>query len=386
MAEAFEDAMVQAGVQQKLSGWVNVPADCVRSLKHIHLHAGRPAGVNEPMAEGVAGSQQILEILRGLTQQDLCVVLISGGGSALLPAPQPPLTLQDKQATTRFLMTHGATIQELNTVRKRLSFLKGGGLARVSGAGQLVAMIISDIVGDPLDMIASGPTVADPCTDQQALDVLQKFQATPPQVPQAVFDFLENAASEDQSEPPFPANVHNHIIGNNETAMLAAATRAEQLGYEVRSLGSDNCGEAAEEGRMLARLVAGIRDGEPLKRAVCVLSGGEPVVHLAATDQPRRGGRNQELVLAGLAELEAAGLNRIVLLSGGTDGEDGPTDAAGAWADASVWNSLKQQQLQIDDYLAINNSYPFFQQVGGLLKTGPTHTNVMDLRVALVDR
>lgn len=384
MAVAVEAALGDEIVNQKVEGWVNVPADCIRPSKRIHLHAGRPAGVNEPTNEGADGSAKILKIVSGLTDRDLCLVLISGGGSALLPAPKTPLTLEHKQMTTRFLMQSGATIQELNAVRKRLSRIKGGGLARASRAGRLISLIISDIVGDPLDMIASGPTVLDPTTNEQALAVLTKYGAAPPEVPQEVIDFLQDAVARAEPEPAFPDNVDNHIIGNNKTAVEAAAECARQLGYEVRSLGSDNCGEANEEGRKLAKLCHNLREDPQVNRPVCVLSGGEPVVHLPNTNQPRMGGRNQELVLAGLAELKDEGLNRVVILSGGTDGEDGPTDAAGAWVDDEILAKVIKENIDMDQYLAINDSWTFFDRVGGLLNTGPTHTNVMDLRVAVI--
>jgi glycerate-2-kinase len=269
-------------------------------------------------------------------------------------------------------------------VRKRLSRIKGGDLARVSRAGQLISLVISDIVGDPLDMIASGPTYPDPTTDAEALAVLKKFAAAPPDVPQRVLDYLESAVQHAEIESPFPENVSNHIIGNNETALSASALEAEQRGYQVVSLGSENCGEANTEGRALAEQCLTLRDDPQVGRPVCLLSGGEPVVQLARTNKPRKGGRNQQLVLAGLERLKEDGMDRILLLSGGTDGEDGPTDAAGAWADAGTLQMVAEENVEMHSYLEINDSYSFFERVGGLLKTGPTHTNVMDLRVALV--
>lgn len=385
MASAVEEALGQDLVDEKVVGWVNVPADCVRPLSRIHLHAARPAGVNEPTEVGAQGAQKILQLVSSLTNRDLCLVLISGGGSALLPAPKPPISLDDKLAVTRFLMHSDATINELNAVRKRLSLIKGGGLARASRAGWLISLVISDIVGDPLDMIASGPTYPDPTTDSDALDALHKFRAQPPGVPQSVLDYLEHAARSTAPQPPFPKNVFNHVIGNNQTALSAAAHMAKSLGYTVLSLGSDNRGEASAEGRALANRCRALRDGrEPTSLPVCILSGGEPVVHLAKTDQPRKGGRNQQLVLAALDVLQQDGMQRIVILSGGTDGEDGPTDAAGAWADAALLKTALKMGLDPQSHLNVNDSYRFFEKVGGLLKTGPTHTNVMDLRVALV--
>src|SRR5262249_41530503 len=231
MASAVEEILGPELVDRHVIGWINVPADCVRPLRKIVLHAARPAGVNEPTADGVFGSDKILEIVSGLTRDDLCLVLISGGGSALLPAPAPGLTLADKQAVTRYLMLSGATIGELNSVRKQLSRIKGGNLARASRAGRTISLIISDVVGDPLDVIASGPTVADTTTAADALAVRRKFAASPPQVPQAVSDVLEMAAREAPVAIPLPPGVENHVIGNNAVALAAAAVEATRRGY-----------------------------------------------------------------------------------------------------------------------------------------------------------
>lgn len=389
MAAAVEAALGRDVVEQKVTGWVNVPADCVRSLQKIVLHAARPAGVNEPTEAGVAGAKEILKRVEGLGERDLCLVLISGGGSALLPAPVPQISLQDKQAVTRFLMHAGATIHELNAVRKRLSLIKGGGLARASRAGCTISLIISDVVGDPLDIIASGPTVTDTGTAEQALNVLKKFGAKPPAVPESVFRYLEQQAAETSTsirDRETPTNaVSNHIIGNNAVALAAATEKARELGYAVHSLGDRNQGEANAEGVALADAATRIRDDDvPVRAPACLISGGEPIVHVAKTDKPRRGGRNQQLVLAALERLWSDGLRNIAILSGGTDGEDGPTDAAGAIADAAVRRAAESASLVPQEYLAINDSYTYFDRCGGLLKTGPTHTNVMDLRVVVV--
>jgi hydroxypyruvate reductase len=385
MAAAVEEILGNDLVDQKVVGWVNVPADCVRPLRRIHLHAARAAGVNEPTAEGVAGSLKILEIVSALGPKDLCLVLISGGGSALLPAPIEGLTLADKQAVTRFLMNAGATIGELNTVRKQLSRIKGGHLARASRAAQTITLIISDVVGDPLDVIASGPTVPNTTTAADALAVLSKFGAVPPAVPKGVFEVLERSARDREPRAPLPGGVENHIIGNNAMALAGAARRATGLGYRVQSLGSANQGEASALGRELAERCATVQRGCVLNaESVCLLSGGEPVVHLAPTDRPRKGGRNQQLALAALARLYEDGMAGIAILSGGTDGEDGPTDAAGACASQAVIDKSRALGLDPHSFLAINDAYHFFDSAGGLIKTGPTHTNVMDLRVALV--
>lgn len=385
MAAGFEQAVGPQVLAEKVTGWVNVPADCVRPLQKIHLHAARPAGVNEPTEAGVEGTRRILELVAQLQRDDLCVVLLSGGGSALLPAPVPEITLADKQAVTRHLMHSGATIQELNAVRKRLSLVKGGGLARAARCGTLVALIISDVIGDPLDVIASGPTVPDHGTAAEALAILRRYAPEPGAAPSRVITYLETAARQDSKPVPPTATVWNHIIGSNQTALDAAAAEAQRLGYAVRSLGSDNQGEARRVGRELAELCKATQLQAGNTLPTCFLSGGEPVVHLIPTEQPRKGGRNQEVALAALTHVWETGLDGICLLSGGTDGEDGPTDAAGAIADAEVRANAQSLGLRPHEFLAVNNSYPFFEQTGGLLKTGPTHTNVMDLRVALVE-
>lgn len=381
MAAAVEAAARDAGIPDKLEGWVNVPADCVRPLQRIHLHAARPAGVNEPTAEGVRGSRKILELVESLEERDVCLVLLSGGGSALLPAPVDAISLADKQAVTRHLMHSGATIHELNTVRKQLSQLKGGGLARACTAGTLIALVVSDVIGDPLDVIASGPTVADSRTPADALAILEKFDPDG-SVPASVRQYLEERSQRSSNAAPVRSVVHNHVIGNNATALAAAAEEAARLGYVTRSLGSNNAGVARDVGRELAEQALQLRN-DPAP--TCLLSGGEPVVHLTSTDRPRKGGRNQEVVLAAMQRLWDDGMAGIAMLSGGTDGEDGPTDAAGAFADESILATAKAANLDPAEYLAINNSYPFFERIGGLLKTGPTHTNVMDLRVVLID-
>ena len=394
MVAAVEDILGSELVDRKVTGWVNVPADCAGPSRKITLHAARPAGINEPTADGVFGSEKIIEIASNLATDDLCLVLISGGGSALLPAPAMGLTLADKQAVTRFLMQSGATIGELNTVRKQLSRIKGGKLTQTCRAGNILTLIISDVVGDPLDVIASGPTVSDSSSASQALAVLHKFAAKPPEVPMAVFDVLDRAGREttakidpsrDFSGTTEDQIVENHVIGNNAVALAAAASKAAEMGFRVQSLGSSNQGEASSEGCDLAERCLALRNESATQtKPVCLLSGGEPVVQLAKTDRPRKGGRNQQLALAALDRLWDDGMPDMAILSGGTDGEDGPTDAAGACASQSVVTKARELQLDPKSFLAINDAYHFFEQAGGLIKTGPTHTNVMDLRVALV--
>ena len=206
MAAGIERALGgELMAEKNLTGWINVPADCLRPLERIHLHAARPAGVNEPTSEGVAGAEEILRLVAGLDERDLCLCLLSGGGSALLPAPAEGITLADKQAVTRHLSQSGANIQELNTVRKQLSRIKGGGLMRACRAGRLLTLIISDVIGDPLDVIASGPTVPNLSTAADALAVLEKFHAREAGVAESVFEFLL-AATDSAAPEEFPPN------------------------------------------------------------------------------------------------------------------------------------------------------------------------------------
>ena len=363
-----------------VGGWVNVPADCVGDASPVTLHAARPAGVNEPRPEGAEGTKEILRRVSSLTERDLCIVLISGGGSALLPAPAGAISLEDKLAVTRTLASAGATIQELNTVRSRISDIKGGGLLRHCSAGRMVALIISDVVGDPLDKIASGPTVSACCSDEDALNVLAQFDPDR-KLPQSVYDHLERPDPRgDEAE----TTCSNFIVGSNAISLTAAKREAEQRGFAVVDLGSEATGEAADHGRDLLNRLQQIRDSGAGQK-VCVLAGGETTVRLAETNDARKGGRNQEVVLAAIADqpTESAWKN-IALVSGGTDGEDGPTDAAGAVADESLIRRMIEGGINADDYLRINNSYPFLDQLDGLIRTGPTHTNVMDLAVGLV--
>lgn len=378
-----------AGLRQvpdsiSVHGWVNVPEDCVEETEDIHLHAARPAGVNEPTVAGVEGTHEILRRVGRLQPDDLCIVLISGGGSALLPAPLPDVSLADKVAVTRILAAAGAPIHELNTVRSQLSVIKGGGLLRQCASNRIIVLIISDVIGDPVDIIASGPTIPSEKTAADALAVLRQYDSDRSRIPPTVYRAIERNAPLPHAIDACCSAVH-HIIGSNGVALMAAREEAIRRRYKVVSLGSDNCGEARVHGATLLSQLLSIRSDQEADARVCVLGGGETTVTLAASDTDVRGGRNQEVILGAIAhETDASAWRNIVLLSGGTDGEDGPTDAAGAFADEALVANMKHQGLSPSPFLAINNSYPFFQQLNGLLHTGPTHTNVMDLAVGIV--
>ncbi|MDA1230962.1 MAG: DUF4147 domain-containing protein [Planctomycetota bacterium] len=408
MASSVEAALLSSEVADRVSGWVNVPADCVRTLNRIHLHAARPAGLNEPTQEAVDGTQEILRRVRSLSESDVCIVLLSGGASALLCSPVPEITLHEKQLLTRVLAGSGAPIHELNLVRTQLSQVKGGRLATACQAGTLVALIVSDVIGDPLDVIGSGPTTPGNSRAADALTVLASrglLDTTPPRV----VEFLEQQAYREKTVdhvlPLFSAHrLFNRIVASNAIAIEAATVKATALGYEVESLGSANAGEAADEGRkFMSRLrslhthsaASGLQSINNDRRRVCVLSGGEPTVDLsvglhpgntpaAHSETSARGGRNQELVLAAIARYrDSSDWRNIVLLSAGTDGEDGPTDAAGAIADESLAERIGRSGLDPNEYLGRHDSFTFLDAVDGLFRTGPTHTNVMDLRVGL---
>jgi glycerate 2-kinase len=384
MTRGLLAALGQVPDSISVDGWINVPEDCVEKTDHIHLHAARPAGVNEPTAAGVDGTREILRRVGRLRPDDLCIVLISGGGSALLPAPLPDVSLADKVAVTRVLATAGAPIHELNIVRSQLSVIKGGGLLRQCTSYRMVALIISDVIGDPVDIIASGPTVPSGRTAADALAVLRQYDPDRTRVPPTVYRAIECNAAQPPATDACCSAVH-HIIGSNGVALMAARTEAMRRHYNVVSLGSENCGEARVHGVTLLSQLSSIRSAPDEDARVCVLAGGETTVTLTAADTDVRGGRNQEVVLGAIAHAtDASCWKNIVLLSGGTDGEDGPTDAAGAFADEALVANMKRQGMSPSPFLSINNSYPFFQQLNGLLHTGPTHTNVMDLAVGIV--
>jgi hydroxypyruvate reductase/glycerate 2-kinase len=380
--------------RDRLVGVVNVPVSPHPQplspagrgeTKAIRLHVARPAGTNQPTAEGVAGVRAMLDLIERAGPNDMGLCLLSGGGSALLPAPMDGISLEDKQQVTLLLHACGATINEMNCVRKHLSAIKGGRLAEAFGSRPLFSLIISDVIGDPLDVIASGPTTADPTTFADALAILDRY-ALRSRVPAAVLTLLERGQAGEIPETPkaLPSSVRNILLGNNSRALAAAQRQAEELGYTVLNLGSFIEGETRQAAIVLAGIVRGIRvDGQPLRPPVCVLSGGETTVTLTPTHG--QGGRNQEFVLAAALHLGQAGLSRVVLLSGGTDGEDGPTDAAGAFADETTLPCATALGLNPAAHLANHDAYPFFAALGDLFKTGLTQTNVMDVRVILVD-
>jgi hydroxypyruvate reductase len=353
----------------------------VQPMKIIRLHeAGHPV----PDEAGIAGAQAILDCVKGLGPEDLVLVLISGGGSALTPAPVGGISLAEKQALTKALLACGADIREMNILRKHISRIKGGQLARAAQPAQVRTLILSDIVGDPLDAIASGPTVPDPTTYADALGILDKYRIRQ-EIPAEIRTHLEAGAAGKLSETPKPtdplfARVKSLMVASNIQALEAAKAEAQRLGLRAMILSSFVEGETRDVARMHAALALEVRaSGNPVTPPVCFITGGETTVTLKGKG---KGGRNQEFALA--AALDIAGLRDVVVLSAGTDGTDGPTDAAGAIADGDTLERAVAAGLKPRAALDGNDAYPFFERLSDLIITGPTRTNVMDVRLVLV--
>lgn len=358
-------------------GLVNVKDGHVARLRRIELNeCGHPV----PDERGVEGARRIAEIAAAAGRDDLVLCLISGGGSALLPYPAPPVTLAEKQEVTRLLLNCGANIHEINTIRKHISAIKGGQLARLAAPAAVEALLLSDVIGDDLDVIGSGPAAPDASTFASAAAILQRYGIYHC-APLSVRQRLEGGMRGEIAETPKPgdplfARVRNTVVGSNRLALDAAARRARALGFRTLVLASGIQGETREVARMHAAIAREIAEtGRPLKPPACIVTGGETTVTIKGDGL---GGRNQEFVLA--AAIDIAGLPATVVLSGGTDGTDGPTDAAGAIADGDTLRRAPDARA----YLDRNDSYHYFQALSGLLITGPTNTNVADVRILLV--
>ncbi|KFP91732.1 Glycerate kinase, partial [Apaloderma vittatum] len=433
MAAAAEEILGEHLVR----GIISVPLGIQESLQqmllkpHSKIQVIEGAKNNLPDREAMKAAVAIQKLAEGLTAEDLLLVLISGGGSALLPAPIPPILLKEKEKLTKTLASRGAAIQELNIVRKTLSLLKGGGLARLAYPAQVVSLILSDVIGDPLDIIASGPTAASSHSVQDCFQVLTKYNLLH-NLPKSVEMVLSRSPARPAALENY-SHVCNIIIGSNTLALDEAKRQAEGLGYATLILSTAICGEVGHVAtlyRLLIQLVcldfAGLREGPQsdevrgnllqlaaelqipglnlaeflqalrelgTERPVCILAGGETTVQLQGTG---KGGRNQELALhvgLGLHRARATEVSnsskrcKIIFLSGGTDGQDGPTEAAGAFCSPELVDKALQEGLDVETFLSNNDSYTFFSQFQGghhLLVTGLTGTNVMDIQVILI--
>lgn len=340
------------------------------------LEGGHPV----PDIGSLQAGERMLALAEGCTEEDLFLVLISGGGTALCTAFAKGVALNEAQQTYKLLLEGGVDIHAMNAVRKHLSRIGGGQLARAAHPAEVIALVVSDVVGDDLPVIASGPTVPDPSTFADAAAVLQEhglWEHTP--LPVRVH--LEAGQKGERPETPKPDDslfdrARTELIGRNRDALGAARRAAEERGYEARIVAEGIEGEAREVGREQVKEALEATGGTPR----CLLWGSETTVTVRGSG---KGGRNQELALAAALALEDSDAS-VVLLSGGTDGIDGPTDAAGAWATPSTAVRAREKGLDPEQYLKDNDAYSFFDALGALLRPGPTHTNVMDVQIALV--
>jgi len=386
MARALADSaggLVSSGIAVTTYGQIKPDA----AIGRIKIHEARHP---LPDANGVKAAAEIKELVRDLDARALVGCLISGGGSALLVAPCAGIALEEKQAATNLLLRAGADIYELNTVRKHISDVKGGRLAGVAYPAYVISLVLSDVIGDRLDVIASGPTSPDGPTYSDALRVIERYKLTE-KMPSSVMKVLESgsqgllAETPKEGDPVFE-RVNNVIIGSNKGAVEAARAEATRLGLDAAVISAEIRGEARDAGRRLAREaieVAKQRENSPgtgdKKRPVCIVSGGETTVTVTGSG---RGGRNTELALAFAEEIE--GRDGITFLSAGTDGADGPTDAAGAVVDGQTTAKAKAMGIDPAQYLQNNDSYNFFKATGDLFITGLTGTNVMDIQITLI--
>lgn len=374
-ASALMSAAVESVLGERIEGGaIAVKDGHLADVKRIRLlECSHPV----PDERGVAAAKEILGIAKNAAEEDLVICCLSGGASALLPLPAPGITLADKQETTRLLLACGASIHEINSVRKHLSSIKGGQLATAAYPASVLSLILSDVIGNDLDVIGSGITAPDASTYSTAVSVLEKYNILE-RVPAAVRGRLTNPGSPETPKQDNPAfsRTRNVIVGSSDLALTAAAERAAALGYHALVLSSFIEGETRDVARVHAAIAKEIDAfGRPLTRPACIISGGETTVTLRGDG---KGGRNQEFVLA--AALDIAAVPNVCVLSGGTDGTDGPTDAAGAIADSNTLGRGPDAAA----YLSRNDSYSYFERTGDLIKTGPTGTNVMDVRIVLV--
>ena len=344
------------------------------------IEAGHPI----PDENGLIATQQVVSLLRQTTSKDLVINLISGGGSALLCSPADGISFCEKQEMTRGLLSCGAPIREVNAIRKHISKVKGGRLARLAYPSTLISLILSDVVGDSISAIASGPTAPDPSTFSQCQVILDRYRLRTEKFG-SIARLIDRGSAGEIEETPKPGDpifekALNLVVGSNRLAVSAAKEQAEILGYDVKVIEHLAEGEATELAAAHAAIAKEIYHSGTARRPACVISGGEATVTLRGDGL---GGRNQEFALATALELD--GLEGIVTLIGATDGSDGPTNAAGAIVDGGTVRRGEIKGLDARDYLNRNDSYHYLQATEDLLITGPTFTNVMDLRLFIID-
>ena len=345
------------------------------------LEASHPV----PDSSGLEASRKIEELAAGARKEDLVIFLLSGGGSAMMPAPAPGISLEDKQSVTNSLLLAGAPIEALNCVRKHLSELKGGNLARTVFPARMIVLLVSDVIGDPLDVIGSGPASGDSTTFSQAKAYLQRYGVFR-DMPEAIKKRIEAGCRGDIPDTPVPGDkifsrVSHHVVANNKIAIKAAYEKAKSMGYSVKVQSDSLSGEAKDAGKSIAEDAKGILDNSRKKNSPqCLLYGGETTVRVLGNGV---GGRCQELALS--FAIEIGGHKNICLLAAGTDGKDGPTDAAGAIVDGKTAKTTQNQGLDPYAHLRDNNSHVFLHRRRACVYTGPSGTNVMDLVILLVN-
>jgi glycerate 2-kinase len=341
------------------------------------------AGHPVPDDNGVKGTDMVMSIVNKAGKDDLVICLISGGGSALLADVPEGCTLDDLKVLSSILLKTGADITEMNCIRKHLSKVKGGLLARAAAPARIISLILSDVIGDPLDVIASGPTAPDPSTFADALSIIKKYKIEN-EIPQKILELLQQGFEKKRVETVKESDeillrTSNLIIGTNKLALETAKEKAESLGYNSQIITNTLDGDVGDLAGYIVETAKKYKPGKDEKKS-CLLFGGEPTLKVTGSGL---GGRNQHLAL--LAAVLLKDLPGITVLSGGTDGTDGPTDAAGAVADCETIKNASDKQLDIRQYIDNFDSYHFFKIEGGLLITGPTKTNVMDLIIVLID-
>jgi len=363
------------------TGMINVKYGFTEELAVTEVvEAGHPL----PDQRGVEGTKKIIGFLESAGEKDLIFSLISGGGSALLPQPAGEITLAEKQEITRRLLACGASIDEINAVRKHISLSKGGQMARAAFPATIVNLMLSDVVGDKVEVIASGPFTPDSSTFEKVWDVFRRYDLR--DIPATINGYLAAGAEGRIPETPKEGDaifdrVSNFVVGSNILALQAAAEKAQEFGYETLILSSMIEGETREVALVHSAIAKEVvKTGRPLPPPACIISGGETTVTIKGKGL---GGRNQEFCLAASLDLVEIA-PRVVILSGGTDGNDGPTDAAGAVVDPLTVGRGKAMGMEAGEFLADNDAYHFFEKTGDLLVTGPTNTNVMDVRLVLV--
>lgn len=357
--------VVPYGYEGKLTGNIEI------------LHSSHPI----PDENGERAAKIVLNFVESLKEDDILIFLLSGGGSALLPLPKEEITLKDKIETTKLLLSCSARIQEINAVRKHLSKIKGGQLAEKC-KGTIITLVVSDVLGNPLDSIASGPTVPDPTTYQDVFNILKKYDLWE-KVPERVRELVKKGILGKIPETPKFINERHFtgVILSNRSCIERAIERAKELGFNTLFLTGFLEGEAREVAKVIAGIVKEIKFSQnPISPPCALILGGETTVTLKGDGL---GGRNQELALSFAIEIQ--GIDGVVLVSFATDGRDGPTDSAGAFADGNTVERAEELGMDPVSYLLNNDSYHFFKKINSLIKTGPTHTNVNDMVVVLIE-